>query len=340
MYFMQNQLKFFSLPKSDSPLTTPHARPTPKDGDCAIHAMFGVLVGGEYRCSNIPQIKQLWRDLIIQMNNSDLKHNGSYRISKMRTVTKESIASLIMENSEIKTKSLIELRRAYHQQTRADYKLANDIWEMFSKQLEESKHTSVKNYIETTGQGMTLKEKFIHLLNHKKSELDQLIGRLEELNSYFCNYQALHTVKFDWDAHITKDVIRDYANLLTEPQRWLWYNELVMLALAFDLDVVFYAFPGAEPQILNEEAPAMPTVGIRFNGSNHYERVINVNRPLEKKVDKPVVEYEEVPVLQPFANMQALRNFLIDQQQQHQPLNVINASILKKIKKKFTAPRA
>ena len=200
--------------------------------------------------------------------------------------------------------SIQKLRQKYQEFNRDQKYLDNKVWQDFSAELMKSDHSTVMEFIlqhgQENGYNHNLKIKYSRTLNSHENELKQLIQLFPKLNIAFQNYQELTKTAFDLGDYLTRDAIREYAYWIGRPGQFLLPCELAMVALAFDISIMFYTADDAKAVIFNEK-PFSILTAVQFNGINHFERMVLPPVHIEKEWKTPS-----------FLNMQALRDYLTD----------------------------
>ncbi len=105
----------------------------------------------------------------------------------------------------------------------------------------------------------------------------QNMPQLHKLREGYEKSKQTCDAEFNWDANVSKEILAEYSAFLGKSGQWLLPSEVALIAEVFSITVNYYhnpeateveIFKPAQPKTVNPE-----TVNIRFNGSNHYERL-------------------------------------------------------------------
>ena len=276
--------------------------PTVGDGDCALHALLGSLNASNthfYHDANT--VRKELADKICEITNEEN--------SQLFSCVLQNISNLVSQNEENvdrKLKSIKSLQEKYRE-------LKSDI----EKQIEEAKELLVMLLV-------SLKEEVVRIHHHlfeiensqevddnnllsyfigcytkDETSLDSLFSKSPESKAAYEEYTRLTNTPIDVaslllaDANLRKGVFSDYATYIGKPQQWLLPSDLRLFAFFKGIHVVYYPDLNAKPAHFNETAQT--TVGIMFNGKDHYSRVPTIiEKPVATAAEKPTPEVNSV----------------------------------------------
>ena len=243
---------------------------TKGNGDCAIHAVFGVFDGSWITCTDKEIIEKRKR-------LSDA----------IRKVTKESaiypfIVEGIRDLLERGGSSFSVLRNKYNKQGMDNQGLALKAWNNFVVELK--KHQDIlkhmDDHLKTKKDLVEFKQRFQYCLNSDDGTLRCQILSLKTLDDFWKAYNkvthntdSLHEYVFD------KKVLEEYAQHLERPGQWLLPCELQIIALVFNVKINYHHYVKnmKQPIFLETYNPTgQREIKVCFNGTNHFERVIEL----------------------------------------------------------------
>lgn len=272
-----------SSPTTPNSIWVPQA--TKAGGDCALHAIFGKPNSqGEYTCSDVSARRQTLREKV-----ADSKPG-----SPLHRLALEGIEELMNSGRTIGAKSC-ELFEKYQQFLREQKKLISDSqkeqtsapWKQFAVTLNQ--YSEINDYItkyhqHPKGTSANSYEKFYDALTRKKDELYNLISKKPLLDGAFKLYNASVDKPYEWEKHVSSAMLKEYAEFIGKSGQWLLASEVALIAEVFEITVEYYRHPNSpKPEIFNPKQSQ--TVTIRFDGKNHFERLIP---PVEQKLPAPI----------------------------------------------------
>lgn len=215
------------------------------------------------------------------------KNHGYYQEASL----KKKFESLISEEDDELTGlifSIPELQTAFEKyETEKDTQTA---WEAFETVL--TQHPEIVEHINqnhTLYQEVSLKHQFQSALSKKEGLLQALILSIPELQMAFEEYNQKCWKGFDWDKEINTEVIDSYAEHIAKPKTWMLPVELAMIAYVFKRKVIYYPYPGSEPQVFGSSElidDKDNSVYVQFDGIGHFERLMTLSDPLVYKSPK------------------------------------------------------
>lgn len=234
-------------------------------GDCAFHASFGKEVNGVIVCQEVNQKRKMVADAIRKANKE----------SALFPHIVSAIQAMLMNGD----KSFAELRKVFREHSINNQKLIQIAWGSFETELKN--HQEILEYINqqtTTKPNLnTIYDKFQYCLNLQGGVLLGLIWSVPNLKKKYDEFNTVTHQGFDLASRILIDrsILEEYAKYIETPGQWLLPQELMLLAIVFNISIQFYTYNPykqilSSPEIYN---PGYPVVGVCFNGFGHFEMV-------------------------------------------------------------------
>lgn len=264
-----------SLPPPDAPLTMSGPGmvwKTKGEGDCAFHAALGKWDNEqkEVICHDYLKKRQ---EMAQAIRNAD-------KDSPIFPLIVGAIQAQLMGGE----KGFDELRRLFEQHSRDNIKTSQEAWTRFENELNNYKEIIeyINSNTENKKQLSELKQKFHYCLN-LDGTLYSLIWSVDVLKSHFETYNIESRRGFNLSEKIEEDmskdnkVLKEYAAYIARDHQWLLPLELNMIALVFDIRILFYSYNPAKSiysAVHEFNSSGKPTVVVRFNGAGHFERIV------------------------------------------------------------------
>ena len=272
-----------------------NAYPTMGDGNCALHALLGNLnASNTYFYHDANTVRKELADKICKISNE--------KDSVLFPCVLQNISDFVMQNEEDIYENLRNiklLQEKYHELVRdkdRQIEEAKEMLMMFLLSVSE-KVVSIRNQlcrIESSQEvdDNTLLSYFIECYTKDETRLYSLFEESPDLKTSYEAFTQLTGAEIDVesillaDNNLRKDVFADYAQYISKSQQWLSPGDLQLFAFFKGIHVVYYPDPNAKPAHFNETAQT--TVGIMFDGRNHYSRVPTT--PEEQNELNPLVK--------------------------------------------------
>lgn len=265
---------------------------TEDDGNCAFHAVLG------HWDPMLQRVICLEADTHRQTLHAAVISTIGCSNNPLFPLICEGIQAFIMSGRSL-PKAMVDIQKQYQQFFSTQNQIAPQLWQDFEKVLQGFPDILV--YVANHHQlksDATLHAQFHNALNQNEDELSGLICSLPDLQTAFETYNQRSTTTFPWDTLITGEMIKAYAEFIGKSGQWLLASEIALIAQVFEITVLYYPSPGAKVQILNPNQPK--TVSIQFNGVNHFEQILEVERQqvqseknLEQSGQDPLCEWLE-----------------------------------------------
>ena len=239
------------------------AAKTEGKGDCPFHAAFGEWneLLNMYICKDVTERRKKLKEAIIEMAESK-------ESSDLRDSCVEALQEFIMSDREC-GEATHELLLAYRGFRDKYYQESSQNWAQFEAELR--KFDDIVNHINTKGQGNSFRNRFQYL--RKQDEFLNYIRTVPSLRVALESYDMLEKAEFGWEPYLAKS-LKEYANFVGQSGQPLNYPELKIIALVFNISIIYYAHHNANPEILNKNQKSF--VKMQFNGINHYERLVDI----------------------------------------------------------------
>jgi WD40 repeat protein len=252
--------------------------PTKGGGNCALHAALGQLSSGQYICNDVEQKRRALSKAV----RTCVEHSELHRL------VCTSIEALAMEGREVPGARLQALRELFHQFSNDNKRIQADAWQQFYSTLQHDEkvlvhvdnfvnHYIKDNSVRLTQQNISRlrtsrKDAFSTCLQEENNRaLEVLIHSIPSLRDAYQTYRSAMSVGFNWEFHIDRAVIQNYANFIGTPGVWLLPSELHIIATVFEVRIDYYlTASSAVPDVFNPTGDS--SVAVQFNGEDHYER--------------------------------------------------------------------
>ncbi len=244
-------------------------------GDCAFHSIFGELKGDMFEYKDVAASRKQLAQAIRATKEGD----------ELYRLVKAGIEALIMDSETIRGNLITKLRDGYLSHVAINNIVVEQAWLLFEAKLKQ--YPEILSYVQQTVTEQdvriknlkTLKDQFHFCLNKSQGNLKIFIQLEKNLDEAFNTYNQKVMKGFALSEKINGDVINEYANFLEKTGNWLLPLELNLIAYVFNIKVVLYTrnwSQGSDSfQLLDTYNPGqVKTVEIRFNGINHYERMV------------------------------------------------------------------
>lgn len=257
-------------------------------GDCAFHSALGKWNHRrrQYECPDVDKPRMLVAKAI----------RDSKPGSEIYSLAMEGIKAMIMDGRG--GREIQGARNIYEQaQALNSYKVDRE-WNVFKKKLIQ--YPDVMSYIkgclpEEKNDIVNINNKqFNNCLNKNDGELYGIILSIPELNEAFESYKDFINKEFQWNVILNgKGLIEEYADYIGKSGNWLLPLELNIIAHALDITIEFYTVESCgekEKEVKSKISPVkidrfvatynpgkINRVAVRFNGSNHYEKMEDNN---------------------------------------------------------------
>lgn len=240
---------------------------TGADGNCAIHAIFGVRIEDTIICPDADEKRRVLKAAILACKR---REDPIYDLAIL------GIQALIMSGRAIgpHTKALLQ---GYQKAVRQADRQSPVLWDQFEASLNKFPDIIKRiHVIHKIKKDASFREKFYDALNRKDDEVLARIQSIVGLNEDWMTYNQSQSVTFPWDQwsyEMVYPLLSEYANFLggSDKREHLVQSEVCLIAHVFKKTVHYYPFPGARVNILNPGQAE--SVIIRFNGENHFERL-------------------------------------------------------------------
>lgn len=245
------------------------------EGDCAFHAIFGQWDGQAYVCDNVLVYRSRLAQAVIVSQPGDALY----------ALVRSGLEALMMGAERIKTPAILQLRKEYHDYISYNFVMTEEAWSDFAEKLQRNHH--ILEYlhhftaIHSQKKLLSLKDKFMFCLGEDDGLLRAMFSSISELE---CAFMALNQVvqqRFDVNHKITATLVHEYADYLQHCGNYLLPLELSMIASVFHITVQFYSKTTSNMTLIDTYGPASTKpVMVRFNGVNHYERLVSTLSPI------------------------------------------------------------
>ncbi len=238
------------------------------EGDCAYHAIFGQWCHQKQKifCADVNNKRKMTADVI--------------RNLKEQNPILPLVVVAIQEMLDGGTHLFWTLREEYKKNMNHDEKLSHEAWVKLEAALKSNK--DISDYIASGAQGNSslknFKAQFKHCLNLNDGLLYGLVRSMEPLNTLFVEYNRATHIAFDLAKRVLQDknILAEYADYIQKPGQYLLPHEISIIAHIFNINVQFITYNKnrkifSEMESLNPQGN--PSVGVCFNGSNHFERI-------------------------------------------------------------------
>eukprot|EP00468_Gymnochlora_sp_CCMP2014_P011004 CAMPEP_0167756340 /NCGR_PEP_ID=MMETSP0110_2-20121227/9331_1 /TAXON_ID=629695 /ORGANISM="Gymnochlora sp., Strain CCMP2014" /LENGTH=773 /DNA_ID=CAMNT_0007642439 /DNA_START=628 /DNA_END=2946 /DNA_ORIENTATION=- len=266
--------------------------PTVGDGDCGIHAMLGRMdiSRGMYFCPFAKEIRMRLVSCIracgkdkrnLFSEAKDVKPSGKRKEEmdmsptkhfSIRNLALKSIREIAMNSTLKGLGENIESLRKDYVSFEADVRLSqSEASAVLSRAL--SRRPDIVEFLKNNApdKKSTIYYQFHSVRNSNEVEirkrLEERIKLEKELKELVDNLDEISLVEYDWEAKIKRCHFGEYANYLQRGCH-LSVDELNMLAILYDIAVVFNCAIGSSKDVLNPKGKKR--VGVSFNGINHF----------------------------------------------------------------------
>lgn len=243
------------------------------EGDCAFHAVFGEYdeISSLFVCKDVDKQRQTLKINLLQLLQGK-------KVGILWPLVKNAIQERIMANDFPECAAAESILQEYNKLCKEDEKNGEIIW----KEIEQEvvKLPELNEFLQKQ-RGNKIREKIHCCQNedeHTKKEFERLFPAT--LKSKFDN---MPKSEFDWDKALelntdkTKDILEEYAKLLSTLGTELLPVEIKIIAHVFNIQVNFYN-TDLQRKTMFFQATYGSTdtnvVCIRFNGIDHYERLL------------------------------------------------------------------
>lgn len=272
--------KFYTKATHSVPITLfAKTKPTIGEGDCLFHAMCGEWseMRQAYYCNNVRELRTRVSTAMKECKTGDAIYN----------LVKATISEVIMEQSGSQTISP-GASGPQMQKAIADYKIfkisddkqCHEAWMKLEKILIQNEDVLAYMDTEEKIQSKNRKLQFQTCLSKKNSKLLEMIQKQRDLNGAYQIYITETKNAFAWDELLkNREIINEYADATIGVMgRHLLPVELQISAHVLGVRVEYETFNNITSGLSSSEIYNLNgarTVKIRYNGSNHYERVVD-----------------------------------------------------------------